>query len=272
VDKIMSDVSNDTRTGPACLTGKRVFITGGAAGIGAALVRRFAKIGARVAFCDIDERAVVAMQADVSSARGWVANVTDEAQMETCLSAVLDHLGGIDIVCANAGTGGPTGLIEDLSYSDWMDCVQVNLGGAFLACRWAAKLMRAQQGGVILLTSSTAALGGFPNRTPYASAKWGVVGLAKTLASELGAAGVRVNAILPGSVSGDRIEAVMQRTAASRGVSVDVLRAEFTEGTAMKTFVEGQDIADLAVFLASSQARYISGQAIAVDGFTESLV
>lgn len=178
---------------------------------------------------------------------------------------------GIDVVCANAGTGGPAGRIETLDFNEWQQCVATNLHGSFLTCRWAARLMRAQGSGLICLTSSTAGQMGYPLRSPYASAKWAIVGLTKTLAMELGEAGVRVNAICPGAVEGPRMDRVIENEASARGQAVDAVRQSYVKGVSMKTWVTAQDIANTVRFLASPSGSKISGQILAVDGHTETL-
>ncbi|MEO0752147.1 MAG: SDR family oxidoreductase [Pseudomonadota bacterium] len=250
----------------------RVLITGGASGIGRRLAQRFAETGAHVAICDADATAVAQMSAMHPDMIFRTADVTDEAQMQSFLSEIESTWGGIDVVCANAGTGGPAGRIEDMSYRDWQACVAVNLNGTFLTCRWAARVMRAQGNGLILITSSTAGLFGYPLRSPYATAKWGLVGLTKTLAMELGPAGVRVNAIAPGSVEGDRMERVLANESAATGRDIEELRASYVENVSLRSWVSGDDLADMALFLASPAASKVSGQVMAVDGHTEALV
>ena len=120
-----------------------------------------------------------------------------------------------------------------------------------------------------MLTSSTAGLYGYPNRAPYAAAKWAVIGLMKTLAMELGPFGIRANAICPGSVEGPRMEGVLEREAAAKGMTRDQVYEGYASGTSMRSFVEARDVADMAVFLTSERARLVSGQVIAVDGHTE---
>ncbi len=249
------------------MSAQRVFITAGATGIGAALVRRFKASGAQVAFCDVDAEAVAAQP----HGTGYVADVTDEAAMTQVFAQVEADFGGIDVVCANAGIGGPAGRIEDISLADWQATLNVNLTGAFLTCRWAASKMRAQQSGLILLTSSTAGLFGYPLRSPYATAKWGIIGLMKTLAMELGPDGIRVNALCPGSVEGDRMDRVVANEARARGISEAEVRAAYVQGVSLKTWVSADDIADTALFLASPAGAKISGQAMAIDGHTETL-
>jgi len=249
------------------VSGRRVVITAGAAGIGQAIAEAFRAAGDRVAVCDIDAAAVA--QAARDGLRAEVADAADPAALGAFLARIEADWGGADVVCANAGIGGPAGRIEDIAFEDWKDCLSVNLDGAFLACRWAARVMRAQGAGVILLTSSVSGLFGFPFRTPYVAAKWGIVGLAKALASELGPAGVRVNAICPGAVEGPRMDRVVAMEAAARGVSPKEVQQAFTEGVALRRFVAAEDVAAMALFLASDGAARITGQAIAVDGHTE---
>ena len=177
--------------------------------------------------------------------------------------------GGLDVLCANAGVAGPTALVEDVALEDWRNCVSVNLEGAFLAAKYAAPIMKAAQAGSIIVTSSTAGQYGYPNRAPYAAAKWAMVGLTKTLAMELGPFGIRANVICPGAVEGPRMEGVLQREAQAKGMSRDEVYQGYAAGTSMGRFVEACDIANLAVFLGSDAARLVSGQVIAVDGHTE---
>ena len=193
------------------------------------------------------------------------ANAADEEAM----AAVFAKIDRLDVLCANAGIAGPTARIEDIALEDWRACVSVNLEGAFLASKYAAPLMKAARQGAIIVTSSTAGLYGYPNRAPYAAAKWAMIGLMKTLAMELGPYGVRANAIAPGAVEGPRMEGVLEREAAAKGMTRDQVYKGYAAGTSLQSFVTANDIADMAVFLASDQARMVSGQVMAVDGHTE---
>lgn len=248
---------------------RRVLVTGGASGIGRAIVEYFSQEEARIAICDADPSAVDEFCKVHPEAIAEVCDVRDEAQMEAFFAKIEAAWGGVDVVCANAGTGGPAGRVEDLDYQAWQDCVGVNLFGAFLTCRWAARVMRAQKSGVITITSSTSGLYGVPYRSPYVAAKWGLVGYMKTLAMELGPDGIRVNAIAPGAVEGPRMERVLEMEAAADGRDIEEVRALYAEGTSMRTWVTGEDIAQMVGFLASDAASKVSGQMIAVDGHTE---
>jgi NAD(P)-dependent dehydrogenase (short-subunit alcohol dehydrogenase family) len=243
----------------------RVLITAGAGGIGRAMGEAFAAAGARVWVTDIDEGALAACP------DGWrmtCLDVADEAAMAAMFTEVEAAWGGLDVLSANAGIAGPTALIEDVALEDWRRCVAVNLDGAFLAAKHAAPMMKCQRAGVMLLTSSTAGYFGYPHRAPYAASKWAVLGLMNTLAMELGPHGIRVNALCPGAVEGPRMEAVMEREAAAKGITRQQIYDAYASGTSMRTWVTGADIAHMAVFLASPEARFVSGQVISVDGHT----
>lgn len=246
--------------------GERVLITAGGSGIGRAMAEAFSAAGAEVWITDVVEDHIA------GAAEGWRASLvdaSDEDAMRGLFQEIADHWGGLDVLCANAGIAGPTALVEDVALDDWRKCVSVNLEGAFLAAKYAAPMMKARGAGAMILTSSTAGIFGYPNRSPYAAAKWAMIGLMKTLAMELGPFGVRANAICPGSVEGPRMEGVLEREAAAKGMTRDQVYEGYASGTSMRSFVEASDIANMAVFLASPQARFVSGQIIAVDGHTE---
>jgi NAD(P)-dependent dehydrogenase (short-subunit alcohol dehydrogenase family) len=156
-----------------------------------------------------------------------------------------------------------------VALADWNACLDVNLAGAFLLAKHATPLLKSQGSGAITLTSSTAGLYGYPNRAPYCAAKWAVIGLMKTLAMELGPHGIRANAICPGAVEGPRMEGVLAREAAAKGMTREQVYQGYASGTSMQSWVEARDIANMAVFLSSAGARLVSGQVIAVDGHTE---
>lgn len=235
------------------------------------MAERFMTEGDSVAICDADPNAVAAFASAHPGQIACTADVTDEAQMQAFFDQIDATWGHVDVVCANAGIGGPAGRIEDLSLADWNRCVEVNLSGTFLTCRWAARRMRAAGQGLIVLTSSTAGQFGYPLRSPYATAKWGIVGLTKTLAMELGPAGVRVNAICPGAVEGDRMDRVVAMEAPASGKTHDEVRALYVKGVSLRTWVTAEDVADTVAWLASPQAKRISGQIVAIDGHTETL-
>ena len=251
--------------------GRRILITAGASGIGRAIAERFLDDGDQVAICDADPAAVADFAAALSGTIAEVADVTSEAQMGAFLNGLESRWEGVDVVCSNAGTGGPAGAIETLDYEEWQRCVATNLHGAFLTCRWAARVMKAQGRGLITLTSSTAGLFGYPFRSPYASAKWAIVGLTKTLAMELGPHGIRVNAVCPGAVEGPRMDRVVAMEATARGESEEAIRQSYVKGVSLRTWVTARDVANSIHFLASEGGARLSGQILAIDGHTETL-
>lgn len=240
-----------------------MLVTAGAGGIGRAMAKAFDGAGFEVWVTDVDEAALGDLPDHWTRRR---ADASDEGEV----AALFHDLGGrLDVLCANAGVAGPTAAVEHVALSDWRSCMAVNLEGAFLAAKHAAPIMKAASGGTMILTSSTAGLYGYPNRAPYAAAKWGVIGLMKTLAMELGPHGISVNAIAPGAVEGPRMEGVMDREAAAKGMSREAVYAGYAAGTSLRTFVRAEDVAAMALFLGSDAAARISGQVIAVDGHTE---
>ena len=245
---------------------QRVLITAGASGIGRAMAQAFAAQGAQVWITDVDAAALDACPADW---RRDQIDASDEAATSALFTRIDAEWGGLDTLCANAGIAGPTALIDDIALPDFQRCVAVNLEGAFLSTKYTAPIMKRQMSGAIIFTSSTAGLKGFPRRAPYASAKWAIIGLMKTVAMELGPYNIRVNAICPGSVEGPRIDGVIEREAVSKGVSPETLRQAYEGAYSMRCFVKAEDIAAMALFLASPAAARLSGQAIAVDGHTE---
>ncbi|MCT8328683.1 SDR family oxidoreductase [Albidovulum sediminis] len=243
----------------------RVVITAGASGIGLAMARAFAARGDRVWVTDVDAGAVAAVPEGIRASH---VDAADEAQMAAFFAEVGAAWGGLDVLCANAGIKGPTAAIEDMDLAEWHGCLAVNLDGAMLAAKYATPFLKAQGAGVMLFTSSTSGLYGTPFRAPYVAAKWAVIGLMKTVAMELGPFGIRANAICPGSVNGPRIDRVIAAEAEAKGMTAEAVRAGYAGGTALGRLSDAEDIAAMAVFLASDGARMVSGQAITVDGFT----
>jgi NAD(P)-dependent dehydrogenase (short-subunit alcohol dehydrogenase family) len=245
---------------------KRILITAGASGIGRAMAEAFAANGAKVWVADVDDQALQKCPKDWHRER---LDVSDEAGVATLMQKISQAWGGLDVLCANAGIAGPTALVEHVQLEDWRRCMAVNLEGAFLCAKYTVPLMKAQKSGSMVLTSSTAGIYGYPNRSPYSAAKWAINGLMKTLAMELGPFGIRVNSICPGAVEGPRMERVLTKEAEAKGATRDAIYRGYAEGTSMRSFVRAEDVAAMAVFLGSDAARLVSGQIIAVDGHTE---
>lgn len=244
-------------------------VTAGGGGIGAVIVESFVRMGSRVHTCDVSEPALESLRDRLPGVVTSVVDLADADAIEAWCATAVNDLGGVDVLVNNAGIAGPTADVEDVSLEAWRQCLAIDLDSHFLTCRSIVPVMKAQRSGSIVNMSSTAGQLGYGRRTPYAAAKWAVIGLTKSLAIEVGRYGVRVNAICPGSVRGERMERVIAAEAAARGVDASVVEAEYTASQSIGRFVDPQEIADMAVFLASPQSAMVSGQAIAVDGHTE---
>ena len=242
--------------------GMRVLVTAGGAGIGRAIAQTFRDHGARVHTCDIDAK----------TKPDTVTDVSDVGQVDKLFQEVQKNLGGLDVLVNNAGIAGPTGKVEDIRPEDWERCIAIDLNGMFYCTRKAMPLIKAAGGGSIINLSSAAGRLAFPMRTPYSAAKWAVVGFTESLAAEAGPFKVRVNCIQPGIVEGERIERVIGAKAQRLGVSNEEVRKKMVEGVSMLTTVSAQDIANMALFLATEAGKHISGQALSVCGGTRYLV
>jgi NAD(P)-dependent dehydrogenase (short-subunit alcohol dehydrogenase family) len=253
------------------IDGLRVLITAGAAGIGLEIARAFVGEGARVQVCDVDEAALDALATTDPALGRTRCDVADRADVARLFADGIERLGGLDCLVNNAGIAGPTGRIDEIDPADWDRCIAIDLTGQFNCLRLAVPHLRRSRNASIMNVSSLAGRHGFPLRTPYAAAKWGVIGLTRSLAMELGADGIRVNALLPGIVAGDRQRRVLEAKAKVRGISFEEMERTAFSFTSIREYVTPRQLADLAVFVASPRARTISGQALSVCGDTNML-
>lgn len=254
------------------MKGSRVLITAGASGLGLEMARVFVAEGAKVLICDVDQAALDAARSELPGIGATVSDVSDEDSVAALFDQVASTLGGLDILINNAGIAGPTGYVETLNRADWDRTLAVNLTGQFLCARLAIPMLKQSQAGVIINLSSAAGHLGFAGRAAYSASKWGVVGLTKTLAIELGPYGIRVNAILPGAVEGPRIRAVIAAKARTLGKPVEDVAAQYENQASLGRMVSARDIANMTLFAASPAAGNVSGQALVVDGHTQRLV
>ena len=248
-----------------------VLITGAASGIGRRTAERFLERGDRVHICDVSDDDVAAFLETNPGATGTTADIGNRDDVDRVFEELQKHHERLDVLVNNAGIAGPTATVDQHDEDGWDQTIRVNLSGTFYVTRRAVPLLRKSGSGAIINISSTAALHGYPNRSAYAASKWAMIGLMKTWAMELGPEGIRVNAVCPTSVSGARIEAVIEEDAKHRGVPVERVREAYLRQTSMRTFVSADEVADTVLFLASEGAKRISGQAISVDGHTEGL-
>lgn len=252
-------------------------ISAAASGIGLAIARGLSADGWRVYVCDQDEAALIALAQTDPALLAHACDVSDAGAVEAFYNAVATDLAraglsGIDLLVNNAGVSGPTARLEDQPVDAWLRTIDVNINGMFMMTRRAIPLLRAKgPGGSIITMSSNAGLLGCPLRGPYVASKWALIGLTKTLAMELGPEGIRANALCPASVEGPRIDRVIASDAAARGLTVDEVEREYKRQSSLRSFATNDDIVGMVRFLTSPAGQRISGQALAIDGHTESL-
>jgi NAD(P)-dependent dehydrogenase (short-subunit alcohol dehydrogenase family) len=253
------------------IKGLRVLVTAGANGIGLAIARAFAGEGARVHICDVDQPALAALAKSDPSITQTPCDVSDRAAVKTLFTEATAKLGGLDVLVNNAGVAGPTSKVEDMNPEDWDRCLDICLTGQFNCTQLAVPLLKASSNASIVNLSSAAGRVGFAMRAPYAAAKWGVIGFTKSLSIELGPNNIRVNAILPGLVAGDRQRRVLEAKAQQRGISFAEMEKTAFSYTSIKDYVTPEQIADQILFMCSPRGKTISGQAISICGDTQML-
>lgn len=250
---------------------QRILVTAGASGIGLAIAKKFALEGASVHIVDVDGDAVQRAASNLKIS-GTIADVSDETAVGEAVAEAVAHLGGIDVLVNNAGIAGPTAPVADYPLAAWRQVMDINLTGTFMVTAAAIPHLVRSKAGSIIMMSSLAGRFGYPQRSAYSTSKWGLVGLTKTLAMELGPDNVTCNAILPGAVAGERIEQVLAGRAAVNGTTEEQERASAYRNQSVRRFVEPAEIADLAYFLTGPSARSISGQTFPIDGDSRSSV
>ncbi|WP_347554196.1 SDR family oxidoreductase [Robbsia sp. KACC 23696] len=252
--------------------GLRVLISGAASGIGAAIADAFLEVEAQVYICDVDAAAVEAARDRKPTLYAGVADVGSREAVDKVIDDACAKLGGIDLLINNAGIAGPTGEVEKIAPDAWERTISTNLNSQYYFLHKAVPVLKAssQQAGIIAMSSVAGRLG-YAFRTPYAASKWAIVGMVKSLAIELGPSNIRVNAILPGIVEGERMDKVIAARAEAKALPFDEMKAEYLNKISLRRMVTVDDIAATALFLASPAGRNISGQAISVDGNVEYL-
>jgi len=253
------------------LDGKRVVLSAGGAGIGRVTLETFVGAGARVVTCDVDQATIDRLRGDLPTVPAIIADVSEPADVDRLFKLAQEELGGLDVLINNAGIAGPTAPIEEIEPDDWRRTLEVNITGQYLCARRAVPMIKAAGGGSIVNLSSAAGRFGFALRTPYSASKWAVVGLTKSLAIELGPHRIRVNAICPGAVEGERINRVIAAKAEARGIPFEAMHEEYVAQASMRRMVSAQDIANMILYLCSEAGSMVSGQAVSVDGHIEAL-
>jgi NAD(P)-dependent dehydrogenase (short-subunit alcohol dehydrogenase family) len=248
------------------MDGKRVVVTAGAQGIGLVIAKTFVEAGAQVHICDVNEEALTAARKSMPGVTASVTDVSNETQVDAMFAEIKSRWNTLDAMINNAGIAGPTAKVEEVSLEDWQRTIGINLTGLFLCTRRAVPMIKAAGGGSIVNMSSVAGRLGYPLRTPYSASKFGVVGLTKTWAMELGPSKIRVNAVLPGAVQGERVDRVIAAKAEAAKVSFEEMRERFVANVSMRSMVMAQDVANQVLFVCSPAGAMISGQSLSVCG------
>lgn len=194
------------------------------------------------------------------------ADVGDPVQIEAVFKVQREQFGGLDVLVNNAGIAGPTAGIDAITDEEWQRTIDINLTGQYRFAHHAVPLLKASPNAHLIHIASVAGRLGYAWRTPYAATKWAIIGLMKSLASELGESDIRVNALLPGIVEGPRMDGVIRARAEQMNVPEAEMREEYLKKISLKRMVTAEDVAAMALFLCSPAARNVTGQAISVDG------
>jgi NAD(P)-dependent dehydrogenase (short-subunit alcohol dehydrogenase family) len=254
------------------LRGHRVVVTAGASGIGRWIATAFANEGANVFVCDLDEQALAALANEAPYIGTCHCDISNEDGVGRMTDAAVAALGGLDCLVNNAGSVGPTLPAGEISAREWARCVDINLTGTFYCTNRALTHLRHSTNPSVISLSSAAGRLGYPNKSPYAAAKWGIIGFMKTVSMEYGADGIRCNTILPGPVDNPTMQKMIADKARLLGIAAAEQKQKYLALSSLKSFVTPAEIADLIVFLSSIRARSISGQAISIDCDLQALV
>ena len=253
------------------LKNKKIIISAGASGIGWSTAKLLLSRGATVYICDIDKKLINKIKKHPLNNKklfSYECDASNENEVSSFFKQVLKKTKKIDALINNVGIAGPTGTIEKLKSKDWEQTLKVNVISHFYFSKLAIPMLKKNKKGVIINFSSTAGIFGFPLRSPYAASKWAVVGITKTMAMELGKFNIRVNAICPGTIKGDRMGRVIRDKAKFLKLSKKSVEKEFVSMTSLNNWIYEEDIGKMCSFLISDDATRISGQIIGVDGNT----
>jgi len=249
---------------------KRAIITAGASGIGLEIARSLHDAGARIWICDIDETALANASSMLPGAGTMVCDVSDAVACAAFVDRAVGNMVGLDILVNNAGIAGPAAPVHEIAPKDWERCFDINVHGQFYMARATIPHLKTSgAGGSIVCMASVAGKFAFALRSPYAASKAAVISLARALSVELGPEQIRVNAIAPGVVTGDRIRRVFTDRAKTRGISYAEMEASALRAVSMDTMVEPHEIADLVMYLCGPSGRAITGQVLSICGGLE---
>lgn len=257
----MSLISTDT----CRLDGKLAIITGGGSGIGAATAKVFADAGAIVV---VTGRRIEPLQKVAAEIGGYAiaCDVSNHASVKQMFSKAHEITGKVDVLLNNAGGSGPIAPVAEVDMDAWIACMNINLVGAMYCLQEAAKIMRAQKSGSIINMSSLMGIQGYPMRSAYTASKFALIGITETMARELGSVNVRVNALMPGAVSGENMDRILQQRSEAEGRPVgDIERENYTDVAALKRWVTPEEVGRAALYYASDMSSAITGDKMKVD-------
>jgi NAD(P)-dependent dehydrogenase (short-subunit alcohol dehydrogenase family) len=254
-----------TKSDPSRLDGKLAIVTGGGSGIGEATAHVFAQAGATVV---VTGRRLEPLE-EVASAVGGHAiacDVSDQDQVRAMFAQAVQITGRVDVLLNNAGGPGPIAPVAEVDMAEWITCMNINLVGAMYCLQEAAKIMGPQKTGSIINMSSLMGIQGYPMRSAYVASKFALIGITESMARELGPLGVRVNALMPGAVSGENMDRILAKRAAAEGRPVEeIVRQNYTDVAALKRWVSPEEVGRAALYYACDLSSAITGDKMKVD-------
>ena len=257
---------------PLSLHNKKIIISAGASGIGWAITKVCLSKGAIIYLCDVNNKLLNKIKKNSQINKKlfvYECDASNENHVENFFKLVNKKTKKIDALINNVGIAGPTGTMEKIDSKDWEKTIQVDVNSHFYFTKKSIPLIKKSKNGSIINISSTAGILGFPLRTPYAASKWAVIGVTKSLAMELGKFNIRVNAVCPGTIKGDRMKRVIRDKAKFKKTSIKKIEKDFISMSSMKKWILEEDVGKMCAFLISDDSSKVSGQVIAVDGHTE---
>ena len=254
------------------LKNKKIIISAGASGIGWATAKICLSRGALVYICDLNIKLLNKIKKhSLNNKRlfSYKCDASNENEVSNFFKQIKKKTNKIDALINNVGVAGPTGSLEKLNSKDWENTLHTDINSHFYFTKRAIPLIKKSKNGSIINISSTAGILGFPLRSPYAASKWAIIGITKTLAMELGKFNIRVNAVCPGTIKGERMKRVIRDKAKFTKISKKTIEKDFVSMSSMKQWILEDDIGKMCSFLISNDSSKVSGQVISVDGHTE---
>jgi NAD(P)-dependent dehydrogenase (short-subunit alcohol dehydrogenase family) len=254
------------------LEGQIAIVVGGARGIGAATARTFSREGASIVLVDLEktkpelDQVAQAINQEGGRAIAVVADVTDESQIDKLVDETVRRWGKIDILINSAGLRGPLVPVQEITEQEWDSVHTVNLKAVFLCCKAVLKQMIKRKSGSIVSIAGTAGKEGMALRGSLCAAKWGVLGLTQTIAKEAGPYGIRANVICPGGMDEPDLRVMYAERAKGLGMEFSELEKSVLEQTPLRKYATHDEVANAALFLASSDSSHTTGEALNVSG------